>query len=442
MEVSSHFGLFRMHLDHERACCAAARRVPPPPDAKRVDCVTLTCYARNGVTQMNGSNSDHQTRIPELDGVRGVAILLIVLDHYVYGGAVWHAKANFLLAIIRHVFPLSWSGVDLFFVLSGFLIGGILMDQQYSEGYFKTFYIRRACRILPLYLFWIGSFFFLAWLLSGHVTAPWYGSQFRRLHNVPDWSYFLFLQNFHIAKLNDFGPIWTGITWSLCVEEQFYLLMPLIIWLTPRQKLPWVLIALLLAGAAFRLLLYLYSSVFTYVLLPSRADGLLLGVLCAYLVRHPGINERLRRRRDWLYLVFGILFIGIIYLTLFAARLDRATFADLNSFEMNSIGYLWIDAFYACVLLIVVTVQNSPLAGMMRIPLLRHFGVISYCIYLIHSSVNETLQWLILGEKPLQTNWLMTLLAFIATWVLAAASWKYFETPIIRWGHAFRYGKS
>jgi peptidoglycan/LPS O-acetylase OafA/YrhL len=219
-------------------------------------------------------------------------------------------------------------------------------------------------------------------------------------------------------------------------------LMPLIMWLTPPQKLPWALIALLLAGAVFRLLLYLYSSVFTYVLLPSRADGLLLGVLCGYLVRHPGINEWLRRRSDWLYLVFGILFIGIIYLTVFAARLDRVNFEDLNSFEMNSVGYLWIDAFYACLLLIVVTVQDSPLAGVMRIPLLRHFGVISYCIYLIHSSVNEILQWLILGEKPMQTNWLMTLLAFITTWVLAAASWKYFEKPIIRWGHAFRYGKT
>ncbi|HTV41188.1 MAG TPA: acyltransferase [Candidatus Sulfotelmatobacter sp.] len=391
---------------------------------------------------MNGSNSGDQKRILELDGLRGVAILLIILDHYVYSGAVWHTRPNFLLTIIRHFFPLSWSGVDLFFVLSGFLIGGILIDCRDSRGYFKTFYIRRACRILPLYLVWIAGFFFLASLLSNHASAPWYGVDFRRLQHVPDWSYFVFLQNFHIAKMNDFGPIWTGITWSLCVEEQFYLLMPLILWLTPSQKLQWVLVGLLLAGVGFRLFLHLYSDILTYVLLPCRADGLLLGVLCAYLVRHPGAHAWLQRRRDWLYLVFGILFVGIIYLTVLAARLDKVNFADWNSFDINSYGYSWIDAFYACLLLVVVTVQESPMARVMRSRLLRHFGVISYCMYLIHAVVTDALQWLILGEIPKETNWTMTLLAFLTTWALAMASWKYFEKPIIRWGHSFRYEKT
>ena len=374
---------------------------------------------------MTGGN---QKRIPELDGLRGIAILLVVFDHYEYG-------------LARRILPLAWSGVDLFFVLSGFLIGGILLDHRESQGFFKAFYVRRACRILPLYLFWIGSFFFLAWLLSAHASAPWYEAEFGRLQNSSKWSYFLFLQNFHMARLYDLGPVWTSVTWSLCVEEQFYVLMPLIIWLTPSQKLPWVLIGVFFSVVVCRLLLNHYSCAFTYVLLPCRADGLLLGVLCAYMVRHPGIHAWLQPRRDWLYVVFGILLLGLIYLSVLAAR-NKTNFADFNSLEMNSYGYSWIAGFYACLLLIIVTVQDSPLAGVMRIPLLRHFGEISYCIYLIHVAVNEMLRWLVFRGKPAPTYLMVTLLAFIATWVLAAASWKYFEKPIIRWGHAFRYRKT
>src|SRR5579862_7509574 len=167
-------------------------------------------------------------RIQELDGVRGLAILLILIDHYIYG-SLGQYRDTPLGAIIRDVFPLSWSGVDLFFVLSGFLIGGILMDHRDSTDYFKTFYIRRACRILPIYFIWIILFFSIAWLFSSHASSGWYAEEFRRIPHLPDWRYFFFLQNFNMATTNDFGPVWTGITWSLCIEEQFYLLMPLII---------------------------------------------------------------------------------------------------------------------------------------------------------------------------------------------------------------------
>jgi peptidoglycan/LPS O-acetylase OafA/YrhL len=140
--------------------------------------------------------------------------------------------------------------------------------------------------------------------------------------------------------------------------------------------------------------------------------------------------------------VFAILFAGVVYLTVFARRLDQAMFADLNSFEMNTFGYTWIDAFYACLLLIVVTVQNGPLARVMRFRLLCHFGIISFCIYLIHSAVKDCLQWWIVGQEPMGMNWTVTVLAFFTTWALAALSWKFFEKPIIGWGHQFLYGRA
>src|ERR1039457_4659242 len=96
-------------------------------------------------------------RLPELDGVRGLAILLVLICHYLIepsqvGAGTWKAYA---LAAFR----LTWSGVDLFFVLSGFLIGGILYDARDSDSYFKTFYIRRIHRIFPIYFMWIACFF-------------------------------------------------------------------------------------------------------------------------------------------------------------------------------------------------------------------------------------------------------------------------------------------
>src|SRR5262245_13203211 len=96
---------------------------------------------------------DHDTsraRISELDGLRGLAILLVLLWHYAVGPVIVHQStlANFL--IVRSL-NLAWSGVDLFFVLSGFLIGGILLDHRDTTHYFRTFYIRRICRIVPLY---------------------------------------------------------------------------------------------------------------------------------------------------------------------------------------------------------------------------------------------------------------------------------------------------
>jgi peptidoglycan/LPS O-acetylase OafA/YrhL len=95
-------------------------------------------------------------RLPELDGLRGCAILLVVIWHYVSQPA--NPAPGTVLALLVQPFKIAWSGVDLFFVLSGFLIGGILLDHRSSPRYFKTFYIRRICRIFPLYYFWIALY--------------------------------------------------------------------------------------------------------------------------------------------------------------------------------------------------------------------------------------------------------------------------------------------
>lgn len=387
------------------------------------------------------STADSRTtaRIPEWDGIRGVAILLIIFYHYIYGTVPGNAGG--VAGVIKAVFPLGWSGVDLFFVLSGFLIGGILMDQRESGNYFKTFYLRRVCRIVPLYFLWLILFLILRLVVSRGNSLDWRSAVFdREIPHFPLWGYFLFLQNLYTAKTMLFGSPWLAATWSLAVEEQFYLLLPLVLWfIRPKQRFL-ILAFLIVLVPVSRTLFYLYhSSTFFYVLLPFRADALLLGTLCAYLLREPRWRSHLEHNRPWLGVAFFILLLGMAGLTAFVG--GPAT-AVITSFEMSTFGYTWIALFYACLLLLVGTAKNGALSRILRNSWLRHFGLIAYGMFLMHMVVNCMVHGLIVGnngEIRGFSDFAVTILAFVVTWLLAALSWRFLETPIIRWGHSFKY---
>jgi peptidoglycan/LPS O-acetylase OafA/YrhL len=170
-------------------------------------------------------------------------------------------------------------------------------------------------------------------------------------------------------------------------------------------------------------------------------DGLLLGVMCAWLVRNEKYYDLIRQRIDWLYVMLTILFGGVIWLTLFQARVGW--FEGYNSFEMALFGYSWISLFFTCFLLIVITARTSPLARMMRIAWLRRLGVISYCVYLIHAPVNEFVDHYVYGKDNTNINSFLDatapFLSFAIVWLIASASWRFFEKPIITWGHSFLY---
>jgi len=141
-------------------------------------------------------------RIPELDGLRGIAILLVLYLHYFVNG---HGAAE-QLGWLRYPVAmgrLGWSGVDLLFVLSGFLIGGILLEAKDSSRYFQTFYIRRSFRILPLY-FAVVSLFVVLKILFPRGVGDFFGS-------VPLWSYATFTQNIWRSLFSENG-IWLGPT--------------------------------------------------------------------------------------------------------------------------------------------------------------------------------------------------------------------------------------
>ena len=165
----------------------------------------------------SASESSQRPRIPELDGLRGLAAIGVVIAHYF--GEVPHGFS---------VFTVGWVGVDIFFVLSGFLIGSIILEQHGQPGFFKDFYRRRFARIVPIYTAVCVLTLAAAALSVGH---PWSDTPFS------PGVYAAFGANIVMGISNTPGDVWLRPTWTLDVEEQFYLLLPIVICVTPRKLL-------------------------------------------------------------------------------------------------------------------------------------------------------------------------------------------------------------
>jgi len=373
-------------------------------------------------------------RIPALDGLRGWAILLVLLWHSVFQASVnSHPVLRWILRLGR----MSWSGVDLFFVLSGFLIGGILIDARESPNYFKTFYLRRAFRILPLY-FLLLSVCWLAFRASilGGAPENWTAALFNG--PVPWWSFFTFTQNIGMAAAGQFSGSGLAVTWSLAIEEQFYLSLPLIVRSVSRKRLLYVTFGIIAGAALLRVVLihfFPFKGPFAcYVLMPCRADALGLGVLSAILVREETSWNYMVRHRRLLYACSGVLLLGVFGVILQAY--------PLFTVALHGLEYSVLALFYASVLLIAVTGEDRFVRmAFCNWPLMK-LGSIAYGTYLLHYiCLNIFHRALISSHVSLTAaSTLGTSFAALATAVLLAAlSWVLFEKPLVRRGRAFRY---
>src|SRR5580700_619224 len=228
-------------------------------------------------------------KVPQLDALRGLAILLVIFHN---------ASEKFPALHLQGLFANGWMGVDLFFVLSGFLITGILLDTKLSEGYLKNFYARRCLRIWPLYYSVIFFMFVVLPFLSrseGHIifekSSPW-------------WAYPLFLQNFLISPISTAAAGALGVTWSLAIEEQFYLVWPWIVKFCSYAQLRRIGIAVICLSPVLRFYLArhhidLYTNVF------CRLDGLMAGAFLAFVVRADNFLPSKFIRRAWLSLLIA-----------------------------------------------------------------------------------------------------------------------------------------
>ena len=367
---------------------------------------------------------DWSKRIPALDGLRGVAILMVLMSHHIFGFGL-RTNSRILSATLI-AGKLSWSGVDLFFVLSGFLIGGILLDAKYSPHYFKTFYIRRACRIFPLYFLVTGSI-----LLIRHFFAPVLHES--PISSMPTIAYLTLTQNLWVRH----GAIGALVpTWSLCVEEQFYLTIPMAVRFLHRRQLVWMLASIVILAPMLRLLLSPlgHGDLLCYETTPCRADALSLGVLAAVFVRNPVLWRSLTRHRAWLRTGLFILFLGIVYMT----------WRRYSPFlpPMNTLGLSWMAMFYAFLLLAVISSSRSLVGRLLCSRPLKRLGMLAYCTYLLHFMFRNAGWWVfanLIGSSETWNRILGGLLGLVATLVAASLSWRFFEKPILKLGHKFQY---
>ena len=385
-------------------------------------------------TQSRIGRQDNGKRIPELDGLRGLAILLVLIWHFGCdaNSAGGHRWAFYLI----DAGSLFWSGVDLFFVLSGFLIGGILLDARNSTHYFKVFYTRRVFRILPIYAIVVGSFYLcMAAGIPGRIA----GSNWLFAPTVPWYAYATFTQNIGYAIGKPNLAYWLGATWSLAVEEQFYLILPAAIWFASERWLPYFLGCTIVAAPLLRLILNLYSpyaKVASFSLMPTRADALLLGVAAALLVRRASLWEGLKMRRRSLLAAWFILLAGLpLFILLRVAD-------PLKSFWMSTIGLSWLAFFYLGLLLLALIYKGGWFGRVLRNSWLRSLGTISYGVYMLHWPVLGMTFMLFRHKRPWAespSEHALILLALALTIAIATVSWEFFEKPLLKIGHAVKY---
>ena len=372
-------------------------------------------------------------RIPELDGLRGIAISLVVVYHsFFYNPPPGHHPTGLIrstFVFLERFFAAGGTGVDLFFVLSGFLIGGILLDVRESPNYFKTFYLRRFYRIIPVYYLWIAVYLLfsaiLGQLLTGARTAA---------------VMFLFLQNFGIRYPSLVAGAWFLPAWSLAVEEQFYLIAPVVVRLVSRRKLYALLGAVILAAPILRIWVRYHfpqgtaSLSLAYTLMPCRADSLAVGILAALLWRNESFREWLDGHGYFLAVLTGLFLLGMAALVAWSPVND--------SLPMQSAGYTWIAVFYGLVIMSTLAQPAWPIAAIARIHWLGEIGRVSYCLYLIHDAIRIGASFLLKTLLPNAPSWefvATNAVAAVVSFLIARLSWIYFEHPLLRRGHEFKY---
>ncbi len=384
--------------------------------------------------------AETRVRLAELDGLRAIAVLMVLAEHYDLRGLLKGAfpgdEVPALLAPVSLALSLGWTGVDLFFVLSGFLLGGILMDHRRAPNLFRVFYARRAFRIWPLYYLVVGVLLLAPqpWELG---IDPAYGHA-PRDEALPVWAYLTLTQNVVMGLEASAGSIWLTPTWSLAVEEQFYLVLPLLIRFTPVRYLLHLIIGLIVLSFAGRwAVLSVPGGEFAFWFLPFRAEALFWGVLAAWIVRDRRCMGLLHAHQRALHVALGAL-AAVTFLT---AALGYWRYASLPVVAFPPLfGYTVLGVLFTCTLLVAITERRGVVTRVTRNRVLGKIGVISFGVYLLHLPVSG-LFWHVTGGEETQglTRALLTVTSWLLPFAVAALSWVLFERRIVEAGRTYRY---
>jgi len=373
---------------------------------------------------------DFKQRFPALDGIRALAVLMVFADHF--GGGAHGGK---ILQLVNEIRGYGWVGVDIFFVLSGFLITGILYDTRHDSRFFQRFFARRSLRIFPVFYLVVAvclaltPIFHYVWR-PGHLLFLFYMGNFLANH---DFSYYMINSRNHAPAAN----IFIGHFWSLCVEEQFYLLWPIGVWLLrDRVKILWTATALCVLALALRFVMVFtlnLSVAETWIVrtLPFRMDALLFGGILALLLRGPNAD---RWQRACLPLfVFGAG--GFVALCVI-----RPPHFYLLLLSMG----LTLTAFAGTGLIGLTLPSGSPAFRLFYRKPLRVLGKYSYGFYIYHVLFgNAWIALLVFLEHRLHSlsmaGFIMIPSALVVTFFVSKLSFDLFEVKFLRWKRHFEY---
>ena len=359
--------------------------------------------------------------IPALDGLRGVAILLVLAHHLLSSNP--NAQGSLLVRAVARLHGAGWVGVDLFFVLSGFLITGILYDTLDDRHFFRNFYARRTLRIFPLYY----GFMALLLIITLFTHDRWYPGL---------WTVLTYTENLRPGGILVSYAWWININhvWSLAIEEQFYIVWPLLVFLLRTRRR---IAVAAICGIAFSVLvrfswvhftdMTLHPSV-VYSWTPARLDGLLSGSLLAVLTR-TSLRARLLRAGP-LVLAAGAATLAPIWIT-------QGDFEWAGKPLISVVLPLLLALTFSGLLLCCLR-PRSHMRRAFANPVLRFFGRYSYGLYLFHYTLNNCITFPLRNSMHARgdSKLLAVLLpAAVTLAVSVAAAWlsfHYFELPFLR----------
>lgn len=368
------------------------------------------------------------SHLEELDGLRGIAILLVLGWHF----PMWFTPEG---TVTQFWLSYAWSGVDLFFVLSGFLMFGNIIDHRDSPGFQRTFLVRRAARILPLYLL-LTAILILARRTPSVMSVDWLSWLFK--DGFSDLTYLTLTQNVAEVTTGTWGIPFNDVTWSLAIEVQFYLALVILAGFLSKKTVAPALGFLFIGAIGLRF--YLYAAevpnhvLAVHRLMPARLDAFALGGMMAFIIRSKSAQQYLSRNSWTMYGTAAVTFVTMFEM----ARTDHV----LLTYHMGTWGYTVVAMFYASILGLVLFTPENWLHKFLKIRALCFVGTISYGLYLLQRPVLSFIYSAVLGRTPniyAPRDLTLILVATLTLFLVAYASRRWFEEPFLRLAKRAKY---
>lgn len=383
--------------------------------------------AKNATVSNKVLSSQAGQHYPALDGLRGIAVLLVLLFHG-YVGISWNAETPQLF----HVLQVGWIGVDIFFVLSGFLITGILLNSRGSPNFFKHFYARRFLRLTPAYFLLLAILFLV---LPHFVSFDSPGMKTIKDNQLWFWTYMTnwgFVWHRKVFSAAD----WLDLThlWSLAVEEQYYMVWPLVVYWLNARWIKLACFACIFGSLGLRMTLWALDQKNGAIFFPTicRLDGLAMGSLLAIWLREYPVTAQLRT------VAKGVLLSAVGGIIVLVVLRGGFVFTDR---AVTSIGIAFASLATAAVIyLLVSSARRGVVDGLLWSSALRLTGKISYGLYLYNAVLREPL-WLAFPPESIATalgitqalsNCIWIVVFMSISWMVAWISWYGFELHFLK----------